>query len=279
MVLAFSIISFWYILYKTVGSTEKSGEIMPIPVFFEIHDHSDFQDSPRILPINRVRICALYVISVPEGYFYVGSTGDSYKRLHQHKRELSHGCHPYKELQVVADAGAIIRIDVWKYPDRESAYDAEQKLLDSNRDDEYLLNRATDARRPGLGKSLTEEHKQKLWLANKNRIISDETRLKISKIHKGKTISDEHKEKLSKAHLGKKASEETKKKMSLRHKNRIVSEESRHKLSLSKNVPVIVEGKRYLSYAEASCALGLSYSVLGYRIRSADPKFSNWQRG
>jgi len=62
----------------------------------------------------------------------------------------------------------------------------------------------------------------KIYRANKGKIMSDESKLKISKANKGKghPCSDESKLKISLSKLGKPRSEETKRKLSEAHKKR-----------------------------------------------------------
>ena len=69
----------------------------------------------------------------------------------------------------------------------------------------------------------TEEHKRKISIALKGRILPDNVKRKISSTMKGvigHLQSKETKEKLRKANLGKKHSEKTKKKMSLAQKGK-----------------------------------------------------------
>lgn len=93
----------------------------------------------------------------------------------------------------------------------------------------YNITEETDS--PNRGKKLTEEHKRKIGLKHKNKIITKEQREKISATltgryggennpmygkespFKGKKHTEESKEKLKKSHLGKKMSEQTKQKL------------------------------------------------------------------
>jgi group I intron endonuclease len=66
---------------------------------------------------------------------------------------------------------------------------------------------------PRYGKNISEEHKNKISIANKGRIKSLEEKEKIRQYHLGKNLSEETKRKLSEIGKGRKLSEETKQKM------------------------------------------------------------------
>src|SRR3989344_7821816 len=66
----------------------------------------------------------------------------------------------------------------------------------------------------GLGRKLSEAHKQKLREARAKRITSEITKKRISEALKGKVKSWEHRKKLSEANKGKRLSDETRRKIS-----------------------------------------------------------------
>jgi len=87
-------------------------------------------------------------------------------------------------------------------------------------------NRRSEAKmgnkNPMYGKQFSDEHRQKLSAAGKNRIFSEETKRKMSERMKGeknpnygKTFSEEYREKLSESQKGRKHSEATKHKISI----------------------------------------------------------------
>ena len=80
------------------------------------------------------------------------------------------------------------------------------------------------------GKSLSEEHKNKIGEAKKGKHLSEEHKNKIGEAHKGRKRSEETRKKIAEAK--KNISEETRKKMSEAAKN--MSEEHRNKLSETK---------------------------------------------
>lgn len=87
---------------------------------------------------------------------------------------------------------------------------------------------------PLKGRKLSEEHKQKIGIANSN--PSEETRLKRSISMTGHKHTKESCEKMSKSHTGVKIgphSEETKQKMSKAHTGKIMSAEARRNMSIA----------------------------------------------
>lgn len=112
--------------------------------------------------------------------------------------------------------------------------ESRQKISESNmgkiippHTDEWKQNMSqimTGRISPMLGKKQSEFFKQRM-----------------SEVHSGntyclgKTLSDETKQKISIANIGKKLSEETKEKLSIAHTGKVISEESRQKMSESKS--------------------------------------------
>jgi len=79
----------------------------------------------------------------------------------------------------------------------------------------YVFNHHSKSR------SLSDEHKQRIGVGNRGKIISEEQREKLRQWNlkysprKGEPLSEEHKKKISSANKGKKASKEARLKMSL----------------------------------------------------------------
>ena len=101
-----------------------------------------------------------------------------------------------------------------------------------------------------IGKKLTLEHRKKLSIAGKGRVVTEYTRAKISKAkagrkmtpeqirinsesHKGQKLTPERKEALRQANLGKPKSEETKARIRARHKGKRLSDEVKRKIGLA----------------------------------------------
>lgn len=85
---------------------------------------------------------------------------------------------------------------------------------------------------PMYGRVLSDEHKMKLSLTNKNKYVSIETRRKLSEINKGRKLSEKTKRKLSKIHMGKKLSERHKRKISETNRKSMGSEKHRKRMSI-----------------------------------------------
>jgi hypothetical protein len=92
------------------------------------------------------------------------------------------------------------------------------------------MTRMKGEKSPFYGKKLTEEHKQKLKEARKNRLHTEETKRKIGRSKIGNTNM-----------LGKKHSEKSKKLMSESAKGRIMSEETKRRVSESKKGTIVSE--------------------------------------
>ena len=86
---------------------------------------------------------------------------------------------------------------------------------------------------PFYGKKFSEERKEKLRQARKNRVYTEETKRKIGESKKGNINM-----------LGKKHSEESKKLMSEKQKGKIRSEETRKKISEAKKGTIVSENTK-----------------------------------
>lgn len=128
-----------------------------------------------------------------------------------------------------------------------------------------ILRNLTNGGDGASGAVISEEHKEKISLANRGRIKSDKAKRKIGEAHKGVPLSEEHKEKISEAMKGnthalgmvhteesrRKMSEERKGKPSLK-KGKPLSEDTRRKMSEShkgKTFTHLEEAKRKMSEA------------------------------
>lgn len=98
-------------------------------------------------------------------------------------------------------------------------------------------------------KNRTKLHKEKLKIANTNRIVSEETRIKMSISHKGKKIPEDVKLKMSSSQKGRTHSEESKQKM-------------RDNCHLSKLVLNTETGIYYNSSTEAAIAHCLNINTM-----------------
>jgi hypothetical protein len=124
---------------------------------------------------------------------------------------------------------------------RPQTEETKRKISEANKGKQHPFHR------------LSEEHKRKIGIAGKGRIVSPETRQKLSDAHKrgcfpsfhhteetkrkigiaskGHTLSKEIREQISKSNKGKKRSPETKERISFSQKGKLFSPETRLKIS------------------------------------------------
>lgn len=100
-------------------------------------------------------------------------------------------------------------------------------------------------------RELTDEHKLKISLSEKGKVVSQETKNKLSLANKGKRLgiktgplSAETRIKIGLANRGRKHTEETKKKISLKSKGRKYSEETKKRMSESAKGKIISEATK-----------------------------------
>jgi len=164
------------------------------------------------------------------GKIYIGSSNNKHIRWGSHKSQLKRNCHHSKYLQ-----------NAWnkygkKYfvfemleilEDEEDLHSVEQAYLD-NLQPEYNVGKCV--RSAMIGRTHTEEAREKLRLANLGHVVTEETRKKIGDANRGerngmwgKKMSDEAKKKIGKSRLGK-----------LHHYfGKTLSKEHKQKLSIS----------------------------------------------
>jgi hypothetical protein len=145
-------------------------------------------------------------------------------------------------------------------------------------------------------KPFSKEHREKLSIANKGRIVSKETREKISKTkkgilsyipseetkrkisisNKGKIVSRETRLKLSILNKGKKLSEETKNKISIGNKDHEVSKKTRQKISKSNKGKIRTDDmKSRMSRVKLGCTYPNKKQTLSIeKIKEIYPLFS-----
>lgn len=209
------------------------------------------------------------------GQIYVGSTHDLYTRVNQHKTRLAAGTHRNRNLQAAYDQDTRFDLSFVRTESKEAALEIEQQLLDNLAPSGRLLNIATDARRAGLGLTISEEQKQKLREANAKQ-FTEEARARHSEITKAKWQDPVYREK----QLGREASEESRVKSSKSVKSLWEDPEYRAKQlatrstpeSLAKSAlkhvtPITLNGKDYPSVSAAARELGIQPGTLHMRLR------------
>ena len=246
---------------------------------------------------------------------YIGHTGKPFeKRLAQHLSLLKNGRHANKVLQKFYSAGGTYdgKPEIYPCLSKNIAYNLEMNLIDQYSGDPDVVNVElrfdTYSRNPNKDQiaervtqslknyfeGMTEDEKfafySKPGISNGmyGRSHSNETRLKISEKAKewnrtnvspnlGKKRSDETRAKISKVaslrlgtknhFFGKSHREETK---------LLLSEKNKGKLPPNIRAVEIV-GIKYPTITEAGRQLGLATSVVLWRIKSVNPKFSQWK--
>lgn len=146
------------------------------------------------------------------GDCYVGSANNIERRWKEHQRHLRNNkhCNPIMQRSYNKYGVDAFVYNVLDYCG--NILEREQMFIDTGA---FKFNICKVAGNTS-GRKLSEEHKAKLYAANKGRKFSDETKAKMSAARKGRTpnkgkkTSDETKAKLSAASKGKKDSDKTK---------------------------------------------------------------------
>ena len=165
---------------------------------------------------------------------YYGQSINLTQRLYKHQYNLKNKIHCNEHLQNAynvhgADAFEFYIVElcpIEMLDERECYYIALHQT--NNRDYGYNIESGGNC-----NKTVSEETKEKLRLANLGKTISDEVKAKISKSQKGKSISEEHKQRLRELHLGTRLSDETKAKIGFASKRENLSEQTLFKMSES----------------------------------------------
>lgn len=250
------------------------------------------------------------IINKQNGHFYVGSSINIKKRLDRHQNELEKGIHHSIYLQRAFDKYGKESFDftVYKITETEDeARELEQKILDTAKclyniskkasggdlisyhpqKDEIIKNisRAVQKRMD----TLTTEEKKKIF-GKKGKLNpmygqrhSEEVKKRISEANKGNSFAKgakralEQRQRLAKIasqrtgdknpFFGKKHTEETKQKIA----------EKRKGILPSNSRKVLIKGIIYESLTDASRKLGVVPATILYRIKSANPKFKEYQ--
>lgn len=248
-------------------------------------------------------ICTYCLFDKITKKFYIGSSSDFDKRLRRHISSLNCNTHGNKNLQAVYsgsfDSQFIVKFTTFIFIN--TAIEFEQELLDYYHKTDCLFNIAIDARKPQKGLKLSPDHREKLILAMRNRVYSDEVLERMRIASTGRIVSEETRQKMRLSmmgkNIGKKHTSETKERLRILTTGRKYSAEIREKLRLSKlgrkNTPetkrnmqiasenrmraLTVDNVIYKSIREASIFFKLSESSVADRCRSVTGKFDNWR--
>ncbi|UKL14987.1 GIY-YIG endonuclease [Pseudomonas phage hairong] len=144
----------------------------------------------------RVKQCGVYILThVQSGQFYIGSTNDLHSRNWTHRNAMKHGRHRNPGAQALYNVDPEFRFTSIPYLTREECYEVEQEMLDAQKGNPLLLNRAKDARNPG---EFTQEAREKIKAtrAANGYVHSAETREKLSKSRRARVTTEETKAKM-----------------------------------------------------------------------------------
>ena len=183
---------------------------------------------------NKMKEYKIYAISDPDTNIikYIGVTTRTLKeRLYQHLYNARN-----KRLQISAKCiWSLLKVD--KLPVislvetcTETNWEEREKYWIAYYKKTGELTNLTDGGEGLLGLKLTEEHKRRISLANKNHVVTEETRQKLRLANIGKTFSIETRQKISRFHTGKFKTAEHRKKIGNKHRGKNVSAETREKL-------------------------------------------------
>lgn len=131
-----------------------------------------------------------------------------------------------------------------KFDTAQEALDKEESwiVFYNSRDREIGYNIATGGSAPMLGRTLSQESRDKMSVSrqgdknhNYGKHLSEDTRNKLSEANTGKTLTEEHKQKLLASHVGIPRTEETKQKISESQSGENHSQFGTHRSDETKN--------------------------------------------
>lgn len=254
-------------------------------------------------------IGAYILTHVKSGMFYVGSSKDVDKRVHLHWYLLKKGKHVSKVFQQLWDNSPKFDVRTIRAENRDEAFAIEQAIIAENENNPLMINiglgvyggdnltrhperlkiveKIADSWRAIIRDMSPEERRMRFGRAGESNPMfgkthTDEIKAKISAINKGnqyalgsvrsieqrKALSDFAKTRTGEANPfhGKSHSEETKK---------LLSEKLKGQLPPNLR-PVSVDDVVYPSATEAAKQLGVVTATILFRIKSKNPKFSNY---
>ena len=180
---------------------------------------------------------------------YIGSSVDTGDRIRRHKQALRIGRHHNAHLQNAWDkyGEENFTFTPLEHCKRDRLLEREQNAMDIFGVVENGYNIRIKAE-SNLGLTRTPESKERMSIAQKKRMSSQDERRKLSEIGKGRITSPETRRKISVALQDKIASPESRKRMSKAQKGRIVSLEARKNISeAQKKRATSPEGRKFMS--------------------------------
>lgn len=132
---------------------------------------------------SKVDHCGCYLIRhLDTGEVYVGSSESIYKRVLRHKQFIYAKSHDNSNFQELLQKTTIKDYELILFftDTREEAFELEQFFVDRYKASGKLINIAYDVRYAMLGAVLSDEHKQKISVANTGRLMSEDSKRKLS---------------------------------------------------------------------------------------------------
>lgn len=167
-------------------------------------------------------ISGIYVIrNKKTNKVYIGSSHNIHKRFNQHKNDLNNGRHYNMYLQRAWDkhGAKSFEFKILERCDVADLLEREQFWIDRLQTADNGYNLCKNTTSPMLGRTFSDESRQRMSKAQTGRKHSEETKQKIRDFNLGKKLSPEHVAKISAVRKGQKASEETRVKLRAVHNN------------------------------------------------------------
>lgn len=201
---------------------------------------------------------AVYLLKhVPSKKFYVGSTGGIKQRLINHRSALRNNKHYCKLLQAFYNEDpSSVQECIILVPDRDTAFELEQFIIDDNVSSGLLLNVSPDAKTPYKGLKHSEETRLKI------------TASRIGELNPnyGKRMSEATKRKIAQAITGERN----------QFYGKTHTDEVKQRLRELRQRPVVAGGKRYSSIVEAYKQMKIGRRKLVSRLESTSPEWTDY---
>lgn len=198
------------------------------------------------------------------GKVYVGSTGNLYARMSQHRTDLKRGVHRNPNLQAAFDDDPKFSMSYVETESKEQAVEIEQHLLSTHHSSGRLLNVATDAVNPGAGMQLTDEQKEARREAALEHFSDPANRQRHSDLTKQMWQDPSYRE----SHMGRELSRDIRRRISDTLTRRYKEDPSIvAKQAEGRKRQVVYDGVTYASVTDASRKLGIPISTLHGRIK------------
>lgn len=261
------------------------------------------------------KICT-YIITFPNGKFYIGYSTDISVRIDQHVGQFKSKIHHNKLAQVEWDSHGCFDLRLMHAESKEDAMELEKKLILENVNNPDMLNIGVGY--DNLSRNPDREviiKKMTITMINRYSNFTTEERLAYSKRMTGqgnpmygKNHTEESIAKIKANQTilrgkdspmyGRTLSVEARARISQKAKQRTGvnnaffgkthSDETKRKISIRKkeyhqNNPVgnetgvIIDGTSYVSLAEAARATGVNLTVIRWRVKSKNKRFDNYQ--